>query len=68
MNTLVQHFDGIGSHLEKAVGAYNKTVGSLESRILPSIRKFKELGVTGADEIPVIEQVDQKPRNLSILE
>jgi DNA recombination protein RmuC len=68
MNTLVQHFDSIGSHLEKAIGAYNKTVGSLESRILPSIRKFKELGVTGADEIPVIEQVDQKPRNLSILE
>ncbi len=68
MNTLVQHFDSIGSNLEKAIGAYNKVVGSMESRILPSVRRFKELGVTGADEIPIIEQIDQKPRNLSILE
>lgn len=68
MNTLVQHFDSIGSNLEKAIGAYNKAVGSMESRILPAVRKFKELGVTGADEIPVIEQIDQKPRNLSVLE
>ena len=68
MNTLVQHFDSIGSNLEKAIGAYNKTVGSMETRVLPSIRRFKELGVTGADEIPVIKQIDQTPRSLSILE
>lgn len=68
MTTLVQHFDNIGTNLEKAIGAYNKAVGSMESRILPSVRKFKELGVTGADEIPVIEQIDQKPRSLNIIE
>ncbi|MBE0425360.1 MAG: DNA recombination protein RmuC [Nitrospirae bacterium] len=68
MNTLVQHLDSIGSNLGKAVGAYNKAVGSMELRILPSVRRFKELGVTGADEIPVIEQIDQKPRDLSIVE
>ncbi len=68
MLTLVQHFEGIGANLERAVGAYNKTVGSLETRILPSVRRFKELGVTGASEIPVIEQIDQKPRNSGILE
>ena len=68
MNILVQHFDSIGSNLEKAIGAYNKAVGSMESRILPSVRRFKELGVTGADEIPIIEQIDQKPRNLSMSE
>lgn len=68
MNTLVQHFDSIGSNLEKAIGAYNKAVGSMESRILPSVRRFKELGVTGADEIPVVEQIDQTPRSLSLLD
>lgn len=68
MTTLAQHFDNIGSNLEKAIAAYNKAVGSMESRILPSVRKFRELGATGADEIPIIEQIDQKPRNLSILE
>jgi DNA recombination protein RmuC len=68
MSTLAQHFDNIGANLEKAIGAYNKAVASMESRILPSVRRFKELGVTGSDEIPVIEQVDQTPRSLSILE
>lgn len=64
MSTLVQHLENIGSNLEKAISAYNKAVGSMESRILPSVRRFKELGVTGAEEIHVIEQIDQIPRRL----
>ena len=68
MHILVQHFDNVGSNLEKAIGSYNKAVGSMETRILPSVRKFKELGVTGADEIPVLDQIDQKARSLDIIE
>jgi DNA recombination protein RmuC len=68
MHILVQHFANVGSNLEKAIGSYNKAVGSMETRILPSVRKFKELGVTGADEIPVIDQIDQKARSLDIIE
>jgi DNA recombination protein RmuC len=67
MGTLVQHFESVGSNLEKAIGAYNRAVGSIESRVLPSVRKFKELGVTGAEEIPVLDQIDQKPRSLNLL-
>jgi DNA recombination protein RmuC len=68
MSILIKHFDDIGSAIEKAIGAYNKAIGSMELRVLPSVRKFKELGVTGAEEIPILEQIDQIPRNLSILE
>jgi DNA recombination protein RmuC len=67
INTMARHFEDIGSAIEKAISAYNKAVGSMETRVLPSIRKFKELGVTGAEEIPVLEQIDQTPRNLSLL-
>ncbi|HWR57671.1 MAG TPA: DNA recombination protein RmuC [Thermodesulfovibrionales bacterium] len=67
MSTLVQHIESVGSNLEKAVGAYNKAVGSIEARVLPTVRKFKELGVTGAEEVPVLEQIDQKPRSLTFL-
>jgi DNA recombination protein RmuC len=67
MRTLVQHFENIGSSLERAIGAYNKAVGSMESRILPSVRRFKELGVTGAEEIAILEQVDQVPRRPGLL-
>ncbi|MGE5893467.1 MAG: DNA recombination protein RmuC [bacterium] len=63
MSTMVQHFENIGIHLEKATGSYNRAVGSMESRILPSVRKFRELGVTGAEEIPIIEQIDHTPRH-----
>lgn len=67
MRTMAGHFDDLGSAIEKTIGAYNKAVGSLEARVLPSVRKFKELGVTGAEEIPVLEQVDQRPRSASLL-
>jgi len=68
MAVMVQHFDTVGKSLEKAIGSYNKAVGSMESRVLPSVRRFRELGVTGAEEVPVLEQVDQVPRNLSLLD
>ncbi len=66
ISTLSGHFGDVGNAIEKAVAAYNRAVGSLESRILPSVRRFKELGVRGAEDIPVLEQIDQKPRSLDI--
>lgn len=68
MNVLKQHFENIGVNLEKAIGAYNKAVASLETRVLPSVRRFRELGITSASEISVVEQIDQTPRNLNMLE
>jgi DNA recombination protein RmuC len=68
IHTLVKHFVDIGSAIGKAMDSYNKVIGSMELRVLPSVRKFKELGVTGAEEIPVLEQIDKTPRSLSLLE
>jgi DNA recombination protein RmuC len=68
INTFAKHFDNIGSNLEKSIGAYNKAVASMESRILPSVRRFKELGVAGSNEISIIEQIDQTPRSVSLLD
>ncbi len=67
LDTLVQHFGNVGASIEKAIGAYNKAVGSLEARVLPSARKFKELGATSAEDIPVLDQIDQKPRGLTLI-
>jgi DNA recombination protein RmuC len=66
--TLVKHFIDIGSAIGKAMDSYNKAVGSMELRVLPSVRKFKELGVTSAEEIPVLEQINRIPRSLNFLE
>jgi DNA recombination protein RmuC len=62
------HFQGIGSSLQKAVDTYNKAVGSLEGRVLPSARKLKELGAATGDELPEIEPVDEATRALSAAE
>lgn len=68
MSTVAKYFGDLGSAIERSITTYNKVIGSMESRVLPSIRKFRELGATGAEDIPVLEQIDQKPRNLSLLD
>jgi DNA recombination protein RmuC len=66
MGTMAKYFAEMGTAIERSIASYNRIVGSMESRILPSVRKFRELGVTGAEEIPTLEQIDQQPRNLSL--
>jgi DNA recombination protein RmuC len=66
MKTLADHITGIGNGLEKANAAYNSAVGSIESRVLPAARKFKDLGVTqGGTEIPIVQPIETTTRALS---
>jgi DNA recombination protein RmuC len=68
MRTLAEHISDIGNGLEKANGAYNNAVGSLENRVLPAARRFKELGAASGEEIAIIEPIDSQPRQLTVLE
>ncbi|MGH9431578.1 MAG: DNA recombination protein RmuC [Terriglobia bacterium] len=65
MKTFVTYFDAVGSSLKRAVEAYNKAVGSLESRVLVSARKFKELGAASGDEMMEVVPVEETPRELA---
>lgn len=64
MAMLIEHVARVGRGLDIAVDAYNKAVGSLETRLLPSARKFNELGVGGGKEIPPLDPIAQVPRSL----
>jgi DNA recombination protein RmuC len=68
MRTLAEHVASIGSGLEKANTAYNQAVGSIESRVLPAARRFKELGAASGSDITTIEPLDTQPRQLAIPE
>ena len=59
--TLGDHVGKLGTALGGAVTAYNKAVGSLESRVLVSARKLAEMGVS-REEMPTPPQVEVAPR------
>ena len=53
-----------GRGLESATKAYNEMVGSVESRVLPTLRRFSELGVSG-DELPEVRPVEASARSMT---
>ena len=46
LGTFSGHLDAVGRSLGAAVGHYNATVGSLESRVMVSARRVRDLAVT----------------------
>jgi DNA recombination protein RmuC len=65
LRNLASHITAVGSNLDRAVESYNKAVGSLESRVLVSARKFSELGASVAEDIPALEPIETTSRALS---
>jgi DNA recombination protein RmuC len=61
--TFAEHLSDIAKGLERANKAYNSAVASFDSRLIPSARKFKEMGV-GSTDVPEIEPVETFPRPL----
>ena len=59
------HVAKLGRELGGAVSAYNSAVGSLESRVLVSARKFRDLQQSPSREMEVLDTVDAAPRKLS---
>jgi len=63
--TMAEHWAGVGKNLGEAVGAYNKAVGSLETRVLATARKFRDLQVAPeAKEIRDLAPVEIAARGL----
>lgn len=61
--TVAEHWGKVGKNLGEAVGAYNKAVASMESRVLVSARRFRELKAAPEDkEIAAPPPVEALPR------
>jgi DNA recombination protein RmuC len=64
LRTFAGHLLAMGRNLGQSVDAYNKAVGSLELRVLPAARRFKEMGAAGGDDIETLDMVDKVTRSL----
>jgi DNA recombination protein RmuC len=66
VGSLAAHWSDVGDKLEKAVGSYNKSVATLESRVLVTARKFVDLKAATADdgELAPPQPVESLPRPL----
>ncbi|MFM7827372.1 MAG: DNA recombination protein RmuC, partial [Acidimicrobiaceae bacterium] len=64
VDTVLESVEKTGRGLETAITAYNKMVGSIEGRMLATLRKFKDAGVTSSD-LTEISNIDSAPRQIS---
>lgn len=66
LRIFTKHYDEVGKSLDRALEFYNKGVGSLETRVLVTARRFKELGAIGGEEIEILEPLDKAARPLTL--
>jgi DNA recombination protein RmuC len=66
LRMLGAHIDNVGKGLDRAVESYNKAVGSLESRVMVSARKFVELGAPVTEAISELNPIETTTRNLTL--
>ena len=66
LRSMAVHMENLRKGLDRAVEAYNKAAGSMESRVMVTARKFPELGAAITEEIPELDQIETTTRTLSL--
>jgi len=66
LRSMSVHMDNLRRGLDRAVEAYNRAAGSMESRVMVTARKFPELGAAITEEIPELDQIETTTRTLSL--
>ncbi|MBN1247613.1 MAG: DNA recombination protein RmuC [Anaerolineae bacterium] len=64
LSKVAEYVVTLGTNLDSTVVAYNRMIGSLEGRLLPSARRFEELGID-TEAMPALEQLDHTTRKLT---
>ena len=64
LSTLVDHLESVGRNIKLAADSYDKFVGSLEQKVLPGARRFKELGVSSAKQLELPDPINLNPRRV----
>jgi DNA recombination protein RmuC len=62
VRVMATHLDRLGKSLDRAVDGYNRTLRSVESRVLVTARKFREMGVSSPEDLPELEPIERIPQ------
>jgi DNA recombination protein RmuC len=65
ITTFTTHLGNVGKSLGDSVRAFNSSVGSLERMVLPSARRFTDLGVQPRQRVGAPKPVDELPREIA---
>lgn len=62
MGVFLRHLSKAGRQLGSAVNAYNEAIGSADSRVMPQMRRFQELGAASGEELETAKPIDHTVR------
>ena len=63
--TLVDHLESVGRNIKLAADSYDRFVGSLEQKVLPGARRFRDLGVSSSKELGAPDPINLNPRRVT---
>lgn len=67
LGTFTSHLSTVGRKLDDSVKSYNSAIASLESRVLPNMRKISELGADSGKEETTPQIIDRTTRELKLI-
>lgn len=62
--TFSSHLDKLGKSLNSSVTHFNSAVGSLEKNVMPSGRKFLEMGIRAKTEVSDLQPIEKQVREV----
>jgi DNA recombination protein RmuC len=61
---IAEHITGVGRNLDGAVKSYNEAISTLETRVLVTARRFRDLGAAGEKEIESPVLIERTARDI----
>ena len=65
--TAAEHFTSLRNSLESSINNWNKLVSSVDSRLIPSVKKLEEMGIKSSKDFNEIGQIKESPDNFKKL-
>lgn len=66
LGTFADYLSKLGRSLDSSVNHFNKAVGSFDARILPSARKFTEMGIHSKKEVEQSAPIEKSVRTMQL--